>query len=312
MNNNEEEVIFGRNAVLSFLEKEGGASGSEHSPGKARHSIEEQAAVAITRLKQELGEEHLSEQDLEQMAKLSRLPTVRVKKILVAQGVRPDKRLDLIWQLAKSLKIPVQNCDRRQLDEIAGFEERHQGVVALISPAELWSMDNFLFKLNVDRTIRAANGLSMDGYVVAVLDGIEDPHNLGAIIRSAESAGVKALFLPQRRSASISATVAKVSAGALANLPIVRVNNIVQVIETLKENGFWVAGLDLEGAELYTKADLKRPLLVVIGGEGGGISRLVREHCDMLLKIPMLGKTESLNASVAAGILFYEVVRQCQ
>ena len=280
--------------------------------GRKKDSIEDQATAAIAKLKLELGEEPLTEQDLAQMSKLSSLPTVRVKKILVAEGIRPDKRLDRIWQLSRNLKIPIQNCDRRKLDEIAGPDGRHQGVVAFVSPAELWSMDNFLFKLNVDRTIRQANGLTMDGYVVAILDGIEDPHNLGAIIRSAEAAGVKALFLPQRRSASISATVAKVSAGALANLPIVRINNIVQVIETLKEKGFWVAGLDLEGSQIYTEADLKRQLAVVIGGEGGGISRLVREHCDLLLKIPMLGKTESLNASVASGILFYEIVRQCQ
>jgi 23S rRNA (guanosine2251-2'-O)-methyltransferase len=183
-------------------------------------------------------------------------------------------------------------------------------VVALISAAEMWKLDTFLQKLGLDRIAREIAGKSMDGYMVAVLDGIEDPHNLGAIIRTAEAAGVKAILIPQRRAAGLTGTVAKISAGALANIPIVRVSNIVHALETLKKYGFWVAALDLDGRECFTDADLVRPLVVVIGSEGSGVGRLVKEHCDMLVKIPMLGKTESLNASVAAGIVFYEVVRQ--
>src|SRR5262249_13186316 len=134
--------------------------------------------------------------------------------------------------------------------------------------------------------------------------------NLGAIIRVAECAGIKAVLVPERRSASLTAVVAKTSAGAIATLPIVRITNLVRTLERLKEYGFWVAGLDGEARETCYEADLARPLAIVVGNEGKGMSRLVREHCDMLLKIPMFGKTESLNASVASAIVFYETVRQ--
>jgi 23S rRNA (guanosine2251-2'-O)-methyltransferase len=176
----------------------------------------------------------------------------------------------------------------------------------------MWKLDTFLQKMVLDRISREVQGKTMAGYMVAVLDGIEDPHNLGAIIRVAEAAGVKAILIPQRRAAGLTGTVAKISAGALATLPVVRVSNVVQALETLKNYGFWVAALDLDAQEFFTDADLLRPLVVVIGSEGKGVGRLVKEHCDMLVKIPMLGKTESLNASVAAGIFFYEVVRQCR
>jgi 23S rRNA (guanosine2251-2'-O)-methyltransferase len=150
----------------------------------------------------------------------------------------------------------------------------------------------------------------LDGYTVAILDGIEDPHNIGAIVRSAEAAGLKAVILPQRRSAGLTRTVAKVSAGALASMRMVRITNLVSTLEKLKERGFWIGGLAVEGAQDIFTSDLKRPLALVIGAEGDGISRLVTEHCDFLVKIPMLGSVQSLNASVAAGVLFYEVVRQ--
>lgn len=233
-----------------------------------------------------------------------------VNKIMLAEGGRPDPRVKRIQDLARRNGIPLQTCDRRKLDKLVGPEERHQGVVALVSPAELWDLDRLLEKVEGDRALRAAAGRSMDGYVVAVADGVEDPHNLGAIIRVAEASGVAALVIPQRRAAGVTGTVAKTSAGAIANLPLVRVTNLVSAIETLKEHGFWVVGLDAAASQTYTQADLKRPLVTVVGSEGKGISRLVGEHCDFLVSIPMLGKTNSLNASVAAGIFFYEVVRQ--
>ena len=266
---NRDQVIFGRNAVLAFLEEAGSGRGSAGRGG-----------------------------------------SIKISKILVAQGGRPDVRLAKIHELARSSKIPLIACDRRKLDQVAGEGERHQGVIALVSSAIMWQLEDFLSKVEEDRQALAADGRSLDGYTVALLDGIEDPHNLGAIVRTAEAAGVKAVLLPQRRSAGLTGTVAKTSAGALATLPVVSVTNSVNALTAFKKAGFWVVGLDGSAEGLHTAADFKRPLVVVVGGEGEGLGRLVREHCDFLVRIPMFGRTESLNASVAAGIVFYEVVRQ--
>lgn len=323
----QEELIFGKNAVLAFLNQHDGGQ-SEY--GKVQNALVQEALTAAKQAA--MAAESAELEELEDMIRdavrllkcrqdvrlqlpvrpvLEANPGIKVNKILLADGMDSDARVRKIKNLARQQHIPVQSCDRKKLDQLAGPQRRHQGVVAMVSPAELWKLDTFLQKLVLDRISRELSGTSMDGYMLALIDGVEDPHNLGAIIRVAESAGVKALFLPQRRAAGLTGTVAKTSAGALASLPVVRVGNIVQCLETLKKYGFWIAALDPEGKELYTKADLKRPLVLVIGSEGSGVSRLVKEHCDLLLRIPMLGKTESLNASVAAGIMFYEVVRQC-
>jgi 23S rRNA (guanosine2251-2'-O)-methyltransferase len=302
-----DEIIFGRNAVLSFLEAQTQEGALPLDGGKDQ---EREITDAVAKLRLQLGEEALTASDLKDLAKLSHLPTIKVNKIMVSQGMRPDKRIDQIWQLARQLKIPVQQVDKHKLDNSCPEDAHHQGVMAYVSQAELWSMETFLLKLKLDKTLRERQGLTMDGYCVAIADGIEDPHNLGAIIRSAEAMGVKALFLPQRRSAQVTGTVAKVSAGALANLPVVRVVNLAQTIETLKENGFWVWGLDIDAKENLFESDLKRQLCVIIGGEGAGMGQLSQKLCDFLVKIPMPGHTESLNASVAASIFFYEVVRQ--
>ncbi len=325
-----EDLIFGKNAVLSFLEQ----YDLEENQGEHKtiqNALVQEALEQASKAAKDAGASDIEE--LEEMIRKAvrflkfrqdvrlQLPTrpvldpgkgIKVNKIMLADGLDRDNRIRKIKQLAKHQHIPVHNCDRKKLDQLAGPSRRHQGVVAMVSPAEMWRLDTFLQKLVLDRISRELSGQSMDGYMLALLDGVEDPHNLGAIIRVAEAAGVKALFLPQRRAAGLTGTVAKTSAGALASLPVVRVGNIVQCLETLKKYGFWVAALDLEGKELYTKADLVRPLVIVVGSEGQGVSRLVKEHCDLLLRIPMLGKTESLNASVAAGIMFYEVVRQCK
>lgn len=327
---NQEELIFGKNAVLSFLEQADlEEPASEHST--VQNALVQDALEQARKAAKEADSDDI--EDLEAMIReavrflkcrqdvrlqLPPRPTleprqgIRVNKILLADGLERDARIRKIKNLARNQQIPIHNCDRKKLDQLAGPQRRHQGIVAMVSPAEMWKLDTFLQKLILDRISRELSGQSMDGYMLAMLDGVEDPHNLGAIIRVAEAAGVKALFLPQRRAAGLTGTVAKTSAGALATLPVVRVGNIVQCLETLKKYGFWVAALDLDGKELYTEADLVRPLVIVVGSEGSGVSRLVKEHCDLLLRIPMLGKTESLNASVAAGIMFYEVVRQCK
>jgi 23S rRNA (guanosine2251-2'-O)-methyltransferase len=299
----QDELIFGKNAVLSFLESDEQFAASETAdPVREKRLLE-----ALSKRRAESGAAAIELPDLRQLSKGSK---VRINKIMLATGGRPDVRIDQIQSLARAQRIPVHTCERQKLDQICGPDQRHQGVVAFISPAELWQLETFLEKLELDRAELDLAGKSFDGYMVALADGIEDPHNLGAIIRVAEAAGVKALLIPQRRAVGLTGTVAKISAGAIANLPVVRVSNLVQAIETLKRYGFWVVGLDGSSRQLHTQADLKRPLVVVIGSEGAGIGRLVKEHCDFLVKIPMLGKTESLNASVAAGIFFYEVVRQ--
>lgn len=273
MNRSEEQdLIFGKNAVLAFLEAD-----------------ESQAAQASRRKS-------------------------AVNKIFIAVGQQFDRRVDRIKALARQLEIPVVSCEKRRLDQMVPQDQRHQGIVAQISVTDFQDLDEFLE--GVDNQRKAAEqkgdnaGNYLDGFVVAVLDGIEDPHNLGAIIRVAECSGVKAVLLPARRSAGLTGIVAKTSAGAIATLPVVRIQNITKALNKLKEFGFWVAGLDADAPQTYSDADLNRPLAIVVGSEGKGIGRLVGENCDMLLKIPMLGKTESLNASVAAGIVFYEVLRQ--
>ncbi len=328
-NQTQEELIFGKNAVLAFLEQT-----EPDEPGDrktARNGVVMEALAQARRTAQDAGHDDIDSPEcmireavsflkcrpdirLQLPARLTIEPGkgIRVNKILLASGMEHDARIKKIRTRAKHQHIPIHDCDRKKLDQLAGPQRRHQGVVAMISPAEMWSLDTFLQKLVLDRISYELAGKTMDGYMLALLDGVEDPHNLGAIIRVAEAAGVKALFLPLRRAAGLTGTVAKTSAGALATLPVVRVGNIVQCLETLKKYGFWVAALDLDSKELYTKSNLARPLVIVIGGEGSGVSRLVKEHCDLLLRIPMLGTTESLNASVAAGIMFYEVVRQCK
>jgi 23S rRNA (guanosine2251-2'-O)-methyltransferase len=257
-----DELIFGKHAVLSFLE---------------------QGAVQFSK--------------------------TRVNKIFIAEGLRFDTILASIHSLASRQKIPIQKCDKKKLDKLVGFDNKHQGIVAAISMHEIWPMADFLSKLSSDREESIKNGVP-DNYTVAILDGIEDPHNLGAIIRAGEAAGVKAVFISQHRSVGITGAVARTSAGALANLPVVRVTNLVQTIEALKKLGFWMVGLDHDASQIYTDIDLPETLAIIIGSEGKGISTLVRKHCDFLVSIPMLGKTQSLNASVAAGIIFYEAVRQ--
>lgn len=266
----DDEVVFGRNAVLAFLEDQGGGEAEDGS---------------VTASAGESG---------------------RLSKVFVSDGMRPDKRIDEIKRLARLAGVPVTVVEKRRLDRLVGAQDRHQGVVAQLSKVPLKSLEEFLPQLTGGQDKVPAG----ERPVLAILDGIEDPHNLGAIVRVAECAGLKAILLPARRSATITGTVARTSAGAIASLPMIRIGNIVNAIERLKNAGFWIAGLDVQGKDNYFAADLNGPLVVVVGGEGHGISRLVAQNCDFLLRIPMLGKTNSLNASVAAGILFFEIVRQ--
>ena len=178
--------------------------------------------------------------------------------------------------------------------------ENYQGVIAVVPPFEYSDVEDIL---------NLAKERNEDPFVV-ILDGIEDVHNLGSIIRTAETAGVHGIVIPKRRSAMVNATVNKVSAGAVEHMKIARANNINETIKELKDAGLWICGTDINTNTYYNQQDLKGPIAIVIGSEGFGISRLVKENCDFLVKIPMKGKVQSLNASVSAGIVIYEVVRQ--
>lgn len=219
-----------------------------------------------------------------------------IEKLIVAKGAEGSIRK--ITGMAKDKKIPIQYREKAALDRIAG-RNSHQGVIAQVSEYTYCTLDDIL---------RRAEERGEDPFIM-ILDGLEDPHNLGAVMRTAECCGAHGIVIPKRRSAGITETVAKASSGAVEYMLCARVSNIGQAIDQLKERGMWVAACDM-GGKAYTEQDLTGSLAVVIGSEGTGISRLVREKCDFVVSIPMKGKITSLNASNAAAILMYEVVRQ--
>ena len=221
-----------------------------------------------------------------------------VNKIFIKMGLQGGS-LGKILATAQDAAIPVEYVQAEKLDRMApGI--RHQGIVALASPIAFSSLETVLE--------RAASRKEMP--FLLLLDELQDPQNVGALIRSADAAGVHGVLLPRRRSCPLNMVVAKISAGAVNYVPVVQIGNIVQTLRNLKEQGFWVVGADMDGESLYFETDLDRPLVLVVGAEGKGIGRLVKENCDMLVRIPMQGGVNSLNASAAGAILLYEVVRQ--
>ncbi len=219
-----------------------------------------------------------------------------IEKLLIAKDAEGSIRK--IIGMAKEKTLSYQFAEKTALDRIAGGRT-HQGVVAYISAHEYCDVEDILEKARQE---------GEDPFIV-ILDGIEDPHNLGAIMRSADGAGAHGVIIPKRRAAGITDVVAKASAGAVEYVSVAKVSNIAQTIDKLKEKGIWIGACDMDGTE-YDKADLKGSLALVIGAEGQGISRLVKEKCDFSLSIPMSGRVTSLNASNAAAILMYEVRRQ--
>jgi len=216
-------------------------------------------------------------------------------RLLVVKGLR-NRRLGEAIQKATRLGVPLRFEMRETLDRLAGGVP-HQGVIAVVSAKPVLSLEEVL-------------ETSRDPALLVVLDGVEDPRNLGAVLRTAEAAGADGVVLPERHSAGLSETVGRSSAGALEHVRVARVGNLVQALGTLKARGVWVVGFDAAGTERWDAVDLKRPIALVLGGEGRGIRRLVREHCDHLVSIPHFGHVSSLNVSVAAGIALYEAVRQ--
>ena len=218
-----------------------------------------------------------------------------VERIAIAHGTR-IVRFDELMRMAKVAGIPVARQPAAALDRLANGRS-HQGVVAWVGAAEYATLDDVLERMS-------------ERPLVVLLDGVEDPHNLGAIVRTAECAGAAGVVIPERGAAGLTETVAKTSAGALEHLPVARVTNLVNAIEALKGAGAWVVGLEAGAKTIYTGYDFSGPTALVFGGEGKGLRRLVRERCDILVSIPLLGQIESLNVSVTVGVVLFEAVRQ--
>jgi 23S rRNA (guanosine2251-2'-O)-methyltransferase len=214
-----------------------------------------------------------------------------LERILVAQGAGGPRMQEII-DMARRAAVPVRFEPRGALDRLAG-SAAHQGVVAMGAANKYAAFD-----------------AAISAPLIVVLDGVEDPHNLGAIIRTAHAAGAGAMIIPERRAAGVTDVVAKAAAGALEYLPITRVTNINRALEELKEKGYWIYGLDERGAETYDQVDYAAPTAFVLGGEGKGLHEQVRKHCDILVRIPMAGKISSLNVSVAAGVVLFEWKRR--
>ena len=221
-----------------------------------------------------------------------------VNRLLVAEHDEQGSIREIV-KLARESGALVEIVPRSQIEAAAkGF--RHQGVMAYTSPVAYTPLEAIL-----DAVRRKESAPFL-----VLLDELEDPHNLGAVLRTADAVGADGVLIPKRRSCPLSATVAKTSAGAVEYVPVARIGNVAQTLRALKKEGFWIVGADMDGTADYFAADLTGALVLVIGSEGRGISRLVRENCDLLVKIPMQGKINSLNASVAGAILMYESLRQ--
>lgn len=219
-----------------------------------------------------------------------------INKIFVERGEKHGSINEIIAR-TREARVVLVEVDKEKLDEMA---ENHQGVVAVVPPFNYCEVEDIL---------DLAKQKEEDPFIV-ILDGIEDPHNLGSIIRTAETAGVHGIIIPKRRNVQVNSTVVKVSTGATTYMKIARVNNLNETIKKLKDSGLWVIGTDGSSETLYYNQDLKGPLAIIIGSEGFGMSKLVKENSDILIKIPMKGKITSLNASVSAGIVIYEAVKQ--
>ena len=218
-----------------------------------------------------------------------------LERIVMARG-RHGARVEEIVEMARARGVAVRFEERGVLDRMAGTRD-HQGIVAVAGAKRTWAFEDLLHG-------------APENALVVLLDGVEDPHNLGAIVRTALAAGAHAVVIPERRSAGLTETVARAAAGALEHLPVARVVNLVRAMEELKENGYWLIGLDERAEKSYTEADFKGRVGMVLGGEGRGLHELTRKRCDFLVSIPTTGPVRSLNVSVAAGVVLFEAVRQ--
>jgi len=221
-----------------------------------------------------------------------------VNKIYIIKG-KKSPFVSKLFQSARQQGIPVREVENNKLLELAG-DSGHQGVIAELSHVSYSEIEDIFYRAKEKN----------ESPLIAILDEIQDPHNLGAIIRSAEAFGFHGIVIPKNRAAGLTETVTKTSAGAVAHIPVVRITNLARTIDELKEQGVWIAGTDHEANEFFYEVDLNRSLGIVIGSEGKGIRPLITKKCDFMVKIPMVGKVNSLNASVSAAIVFCEARRQ--
>jgi 23S rRNA (guanosine2251-2'-O)-methyltransferase len=220
-------------------------------------------------------------------------------RIVIARGRHGDRIEDLV-RLARSRNVPVRFEDRSQVDRLVGSRE-HQGVVAFAAARPTAALEDIVARAAAD---------SLQKGLVVLLDGVEDPHNLGAIIRTALAAGAHGVVVPERRAAGLTDVAARASAGALAHLLVARVTNLVRAMEELKQAGFWLVGLDERAEKNYAEVDFTLPVGIVLGGEGKGLHELTRKRCDLVVSLPTTGPVRSLNVSVAAGVVLFEARRQ--
>lgn len=223
---------------------------------------------------------------------------IEIEKIFVLFGTH-GQNISEIHKLAKQKRIKVVQLDRKKFNEVCDIE-KSQGVVAVITPIKFREVSD-IFKIAEEKK---------EKNFILILDEIQDPQNLGALIRTADCAGVHGIIIPKHNAASVTSSVIKASAGAAENFPIAKVGNISQTIEELKQKGIWIVGTDSDADKLYNEINYDFSVALVIGSEGKGIRRLVKEKCDFLVKIPLFGRVDSLNASVAAGIVLYEIKNQ--
>ncbi|WP_312140490.1 23S rRNA (guanosine(2251)-2'-O)-methyltransferase RlmB [Stutzerimonas nitrititolerans] len=223
----------------------------------------------------------------------------RVKQVWLAEG-RGDPRVRVLLELAEQARVRVGQCERREMD--AWVEGVHQGVVAEVSPSQVWG------ETMLEELLDRAEGPPL----LLVLDGVTDPHNLGACLRTADAAGALAVIVPKDKAATLNATVRKVACGAAEVVPLVAVTNLARSLEKLQQRGLWVVGTAGEAEQVIYAQDLTGPTVLVMGAEGKGMRRLTREHCDFLVRLPMTGSVSSLNVSVATGVCLFEALRQRQ
>ncbi len=223
----------------------------------------------------------------------------RVKQVWLAEG-RGDPRVRVLLELAEQARVRVGQCERREMD--AWVEGVHQGVVAEVSPSQVWG------ETMLEELLDRAEGPPL----LLVLDGVTDPHNLGACLRTADAAGALAVIVPKDKAATLNATVRKVACGAAEVVPLVAVTNLARSLEKLQQRGLWVVGTAGEAEQVIYAQDLTGPTVLVMGAEGKGMRRLTREHCDFLVRLPMAGSVSSLNVSVATGVCLFEALRQRQ
>jgi 23S rRNA (guanosine2251-2'-O)-methyltransferase len=295
----------GRNEVRRDVERTATArrvDGDTRARASGREEVRTDAARETTarRVERAADESHLY--GVLPVVEALRAGSRRIERITIAEGAG-GARLAELFELAREFRVPVRRVARAELQRLAAAGANHQGVVAHVAAVAYADagelMDALVARVGTD-----------DPPFAVVLDGVEDPRNLGAIIRTAECAGVHGLFVPERRAAGLTETVAKTAAGALEYLPVAHATNIARLVEEFKERGIWTIGTDAEANIAYTDWDWRQPCALLLGGEGAGLRRLLRERCDALVRIPLRGRISSLNVSVAAAVVLYEAVRQ--